>query len=261
MSVQSPTRPDAGDASATGLYCYGVVAARNAKAQPGGGLGGKRVEPVVHRDIAALVSDAPGSVRARRRDLLAHFDVVGKAFERGTVLPLRFGIVFDDEAALLREFLTPRHDELAGLLRELRDRVELRVTADYREDAILAEIVRQNGRVAKLREATGTAAAAGHPALVELGELVAAEVAARTARDARALVERLRPFALRYELDEEPIQYQLLRGSFLVDRHRVEKFDAALEAFAADNAGRIDFKYVGPLPPHSFVELTHGKGR
>jgi gas vesicle protein GvpL/GvpF len=254
MAVQSPPR------SATGLYCYGVLAAGDAKPQGGTGLGGEPVRPVVHEGLAALVSESPGNVRAKRRDLLAHFEVLGAAFEHGTVLPLQFGIVFEDEESLVRDFLAPRHKELSKLLRALDDQVELRVTAHYREDAILAEIVRQNGRVAKLRAATaGTAG--GHPALIELGELVAAEIQARTARDTRALLERLRPLAAEYQLEEEPIEYQLLRGSFLVERRRVAKFDAALESFAADNAGRIDFKYVGPLPPHSFVELTHGRGR
>lgn len=251
MAVETPPR------SATGLYCYGVVAAPDAKRQLAVGLDGKPVRPVVDGDLAALVSDAPGSVRAKRRDLMAHFEVLDAAFEHGTVLPLRFGIVFDDEETLVRDFLAPRQKELAKLLQELRDQVELRVTAHYRADALLAEIVRDSPRVSKLREATRTAAASGHPALIELGELVAAEVQARTARDAQELVARLRPSALRYELDEEPIEYQLLRGSFLVERKRVPKFEAELEAFAAENAGRVDVKYVGPLPPHSFVELTH----
>jgi gas vesicle protein GvpL/GvpF len=253
MAVQTPQR------SATGLYCYGVVPAPDAEPPRAGGLDGKPVRPVVHDGLAALVSEAPGNVRAKRRDLLAHFEVLGAAFEQGTVLPMRFGVVFDDEESLVRDFLAPRHKELTKLVRALRDQVELRVTAHYREDAMLAEIVRQNGRVAKLREATRTGG--GQAALVELGELVAAEVQARTVRDARALLELLRPLAVQHRLEEESIEYQLLRGSFLVERRRVAKFDAALDAFAADNAGRIDFKYVGPLPPHSFVELTHGGSR
>ena len=240
---------------ATALYCYGITAAATAKLQPGAGLGGAAVETVRSGDLAALVSRVPaGTVRARRRDLMAHFDVVAKAFEAGTVLPLRFGIVFDDERALVDGFLRPRQTELLSLLKELDGKVELRVTAHYREDAILAEAVRENPRIARLREATQNAPG-GHPALLELGELVAAEVQARTARDTRTLYERLRPHAIRFEADEEPIAYQLLRASFLVERKRVEKFDAALDAFAADNAGRIDVKLVGPLPPHSFVEL------
>jgi hypothetical protein len=261
MAVRNPPRTRAEELPATALYCYGITTAEAAKAQPESGLGGETVEAVACDGLAALTSGVPpGTVRARRRDLLTHFDVLGKAFEQGTVLPLRFGIVFKDERSLVEEFLRPRHDELAQLLHGLEGQVELRVTAHYREDAILAESVRGNARISKLSEATRGVTGA-HPALVELGELVSAEVQARTARDARALLERVRPFATRYELDQEPIAYQLLRASFLVERKRVPAFDQALEEFAAANAGRVDVKLVGPLPPHSFVELSHGARR
>jgi hypothetical protein len=243
MAVKSPPT--------TGLYCYGVVSARDARAQPRG-VGDEPVQPLVHGKVAALTSPAPGMVRARRRDLLAHMDVLGAAFEDGPVLPLRFGTVFESDDALVRDFLAPREDELAALLKEIAGQVELRVTAHYRADALLAEIVRENRRVAALRDATRNGA--GPPALVELGELVAAEVRARTARDTRALLERLRSHALRYDVTEEPIEYQLLRASFLVERKRVPKLESELERFAGEQAGRVDVKLVGPLPPHSFVE-------
>lgn len=258
MAVQSPPRTGAEETSSTALYCYGVTGADAATTQRDAGLAGKSVEPVRFRDLAALTSPVPpGRVRARRADLLCHFEVLRSAFERGTVLPLRFGIVFEDERSLVESFLEPRHDELVALLRELRDRVELRVTAHYREEAILAEIVRENPRVARLREATQAESA--RPLLLELGELVAAELRGRTERDARALLDRLGSLALDYELDDEPIENQVLRASFLVERKRVRAFDAAMEELASSQAGRIDFKYVGPLPPHSFVHLTGGE--
>jgi hypothetical protein len=113
--------------------------------------------------------------------------------------------------------------------------------------------------VAKLREATQERAA--QPLLLELGELVAAELRARTARDGRAILDRLLPLALAYELDEEPIEHQVVRASFLVERKRLSAFDSAMDELAEAHAERIDFKYVGPLPPHSFVGLTkEGRG-
>jgi len=255
MALQTPPRTGAREISSTALYCYGVTSAETAAAQPGAGLNGEPVEPVRFNELAALTSAVPPrKVRARRADLLRHFDVLGTAFERGTVLPLRFGIVFEDEDSLVADFLRPRHDELVRLLRELRDRVELRVTAHYREQAILGEIVRDNPRVAKLREATQERAA--QPLMLELGELVSAELQARTARNARAILERLLPLALAYEVDEEPIEHQVVRASFLVERKRLKAFDSAMDELAKAHAGRIDFKYVGPLPPHSFVGLT-----
>jgi hypothetical protein len=242
MAVQSPP--------STAIYCYGVTWAESARSQPAAGLGGKAVEPVRFEDLAALASEAPpGKVRARRADLMCHFDVLSTAFERGAVLPLRFGIIFDNETALVDELLKPRREELARLLRELRDRVELRVTAHYREEAILAEVVRENSRIARLRGQSS------QPLQLELGELVAAELQARTSRDARMILDRLRSLSLDLDVDEEPIEHQVLRASFLVERKRLTAFDAAMDDLASGQAGRIDFKYVGPLPPHSFVSL------
>jgi hypothetical protein len=242
MAVQSPP--------STALYCYGVTWAEAARPQRRGGLGGKPVEPVRFEELAALASEAPpGKVRARRADLMCHFDVLSTAFEHGAVIPLRFGMVFDNEATLVEELLRPRRAELVRLLKELHDRVELRVTAHYREEAILAEIVRENARVARLRGQSS------QPLQLELGELVAAELQARTNRDAREILDRLQSLSLELEVDEEPIEHQVLRASFLVARKRLQAFDAAMEDLASGQAGRIDFKYVGPLPPHSFVSL------
>jgi gas vesicle protein GvpL/GvpF len=262
MAVESPPRTGTGGVTTTALYCYGVMPADAARSRRDGGLGDAPVEAVRHGELAALTSPVPSKkVRARRADLLRHFEVLGTAFEDGTVLPLRFGIVFDDEESLVAEFLRPRHDELVGLLRELRDRVELRVTAHYREEAILAEVVRENPRVDRLREATRGERGPAHPLLLELGELVAAELRARTDADVRAILDRLRRLAVDYELDQEPIEHQVLRASFLVERKRVPAFDKAMDEIASRNAGRIDFKYVGPLPPHSFVNVIHGERR
>jgi hypothetical protein len=239
MAVQSPPF--------TALYCYGVTWADAAEAQRSGGLAGKSVEPVRFEELAALASEAPeGKIRARRADLMCHFDVLARAFERGTVIPLRFGIVLED---VVEDFLRPRRDELVRLLQELQGRVELRVTAHYREEAILAEIVRENARVARLRGQSSQGL------LMELGELVAGELQARTNRDARAILDTLQPLVIDHEVDEEPIEHQVLRASFLVERKQVPAFDSAMEDLASGQAGRIDFKYMGPLPPHSFVSL------
>src|SRR5204862_7673337 len=70
-----------------------------------------------------------------------------------------------------------------------------------------------------------------------------------------ARLDRLRRLALDVEVDQEPIEHQVLRASFLVERGKVSAFDDAMEELAREHAGRIRFKYVGPLAPHSFVSV------
>jgi hypothetical protein len=240
------------------VYCYGVTWANLGAPSGATGVGGETVGSVSEGELAALTSPvASPNVRAKRRDLLNHSEVLAAALGRGTVLPLRFGVVFENEAALVADFLRPRQDELAKLLRRFEGSVELTVRATYEEDAILAEIVRENPRVARLREETlGGAAAATYPLKVELGERVAGELQNRTLRDRKALLDRLHPLALDLEVDQEPIENQVLRASFLVARDNVGAFDDAMDELAGHHAGRIRFKYVGPLPPHSFVDVA-----
>src|SRR5206468_3653291 len=82
-------------------------------------------------------------VPAKRRDLLRHAEVLGTALEHGTVLPLRFGVVFENATALVEDLLLPRYAELVQLLGRFEGRVELSVKAFFREEAILAELAQQ----------------------------------------------------------------------------------------------------------------------
>jgi len=138
----------------TGLYCYGVTWARAASGQPEG-VAGARVETARSGDLAALVSPVRANkMRARRADLLKHLDVLTAALAEGTVLPFRFGTIFADEDELVGKLLEARRDELTRLLREFDGLVELNVRAFFRGDVVLAEIVRESPRVARLREQT-----------------------------------------------------------------------------------------------------------
>jgi hypothetical protein len=196
-------------------------------------------------------------VRAKRRDLLRHAEVLADAVEHGTVLPLRFGTVFGSADELVGQFLEPRHDELADLMRDFEGRVELTVKAFYRENVILGEIVRENPGIAHLRAASQSGPeATTYPLRIDLGERVAHELRNRTQRDAKELLAALRPLALAVEIDTQPIEHQVLRASFLVERKRVHAFDKKVDELAQRQAKRMQFKYVGPLAPHSFVNLT-----
>ncbi|CAM5675520.1 hypothetical protein SBADM41S_11610 [Streptomyces badius] len=88
-----------------GLYVYAVVGEGIELPAGAGGVGDP---PAVLRvigtgRIAAVVSDAPARLRARRRDLLAHQDLLMDLADSGPVLPMRFGMVAPDEDALLAQ--------------------------------------------------------------------------------------------------------------------------------------------------------------
>jgi Gas vesicle synthesis protein GvpL/GvpF len=235
---------------------YGIVPAKTPLDGAPPGIGGAPVGRVVSGGLAALVSPVEGDdLRATRRDLLSHSAVLEHAVAAGPVLPLRFGIVLRDEEAVAEELLEARHDELRTLLKRFERLVELRVKAFYVEEAVLREIVRSDPAIARLNEATrGLPEASLHPQRIRLGEVVARALEARRENDTRAILARLRPLAEEVVVEESDAS-RAFTASFLVERDRVEAFDRAMDELARAHEGLITFKYLGPLPPHSFVSF------
>lgn len=241
-------------ASPPAVYVYGVTRSGTSLRRLTG-LADAAVDLVEHGELAAIVSDAPpGLLRAKRRDVLRHTEVLQRALESETVLPLAFGIVFANRSSVVEDLLGARYEELVGLMQRFDALVELTVRAFYREDVVLAEIVRDDRGIAELREAT-QAGRVPEGARVKLGEAVAQQLDVRRARDSDALLGRLLPLARDVVVEERRAEYEVLRASFLVERHTMERFDARMQELAREQDERMLFKYTGPLAPHSFVSL------
>lgn len=229
-------------------YVYGVTWADGARGGRREGVAGADVRPLEHGELAALVSDLPSpDVRARRRDLLRHAEVLQDAFERETIVPLGFGTVFDSDGDVVAELLEPRYEELVALLQRLDGLVELTVRAFYDEEAVLSEIVRDDPEVAALRAQVGPAEQ------LRLGEAVAQALGARREADAGEIVASLTRVSRDLVVEERVAELEVLRAAFLVDRAAVSDFDAGLEEVVSRRRDVLRVKLTGPLPPHHFV--------
>ncbi|MBV8954875.1 MAG: GvpL/GvpF family gas vesicle protein, partial [Solirubrobacterales bacterium] len=233
-------------------YVYGIVEAGTTKPR-GRGIGGAPLRVVAGEDAAALVSEvASGNVRLGRDEILLHADVLERALARGTVLPMRLGVVMSDQQEVRSRLLEEHGPELRAQLAEFAGKVEIRIRGVYAEDLLLREVVDEHPQIASLREAVRDESdAATYYSRIRLGELVAAAVQRRREQDAQAIVDALASAALAVEVGEPGHERVAVQASFLVERERLPVFDERLEEVAADYGGRIRFKYVGPLPPHS----------
>jgi gas vesicle protein GvpL/GvpF len=238
-------------------YVYGVVPA-SAPAPRGAGIGDARVQTIVAADTAAIVSDVPeGELQAGRTELMVHARVLEEALESGAVLPMRFGVVMENADSVRRDLLERFHDELVPQLDELEGKVELHVRAVYEEQALMSEVVRTNPEIARLREELrGQPEDATYYERIRLGEMVAAAVERQRERESTEIVDALAPLALAIEAGSPQHERVVLTASFLVERSRLEEFDRAVDELGRRQAGRMRFKYTGPLPAHSFVQLS-----
>lgn len=237
-------------------YVYGVV--RSDGSPPAvEGIAGAPLELVAAGTVAALTSVAPAEeLEAGREDLLTHSRVLEASLEKGTVLPMRFGVVVPDDDTLRERLLGEHREELTAQLAEMDGKVEIAIKGLYDEEAVLREMVAGDPEIAGLRDAIkGKPEAATYPERIRLGELVAGAFAAQQERDSAAIVEALRPHAVAVEVGEPVHERMAVNASFLVERSALPAFDRAVDELGAREAGRIRLRYTGPLPPHSFVEL------
>jgi hypothetical protein len=243
-------------AAAGATYIYGVL---DAGEEPRGitGIGGAPLREVVNDGIAALVSELPGDELILGRDeMTTHARVLEAALQQGTVLPMRFGVVMDGDTAVRRDLLEAHREELQRQLAELSGKVELRVRAIYDEQRLMREVLADDPELARMRDSLrGVPEDAAHFRRIQLGEMVADAVSRRREADADWIMESLLPLALDAEVTAPAHERVVVSASFLLEATRVPAFDRAVDDLGRAQAERMRFRYTGPLPPHSFVEL------
>lgn len=240
-------------------YLYGVVRRPERKRLDRAGVGNppSALRLVEHRNISALVSDTGGPEqesegRALRRDLRAHEEVVRKAMEMGPVLPVSFGTIFEDDEQLVQNFLRPNLAELERLLDDFDGLVEVTFKAEFVEESVIQRLL---DRDVELRAWRDSARYSGPDEQIAFGRALAIAIEEEGAIVADSLMARLTPLARDSRFGSPGHGVAVLKGSFLVEERQLGKFDAAVEALAKERAGLVEFDYVGPLPPYSFINL------
>ncbi|WP_306187848.1 GvpL/GvpF family gas vesicle protein [Streptomyces sp. MK5] len=235
-------------------YVYGIMAASHPSPPQGTAGVGEPPRPVrvlKAGELAAVVSDAPEELRPKRRDLLAHQNVLSEAGAEGCVLPMRFGSVAPDDATVTG-VLTERAEHYTERLRALDGKVEYNVKAGHVEEAVLHRVMAENPDIRAQAEANRLAGGGSYDDRLRLGEMVAGAVKAREAEDGAQVVRALTPAAAAVSSGPESTGW-LANASFLVDREAAARFLDAAEQVRRDMP-HLELRVNGPLPPYSFVE-------
>jgi hypothetical protein len=238
----------------TKLYVYAIVSNEavldlaGIQAIGDGTLGSVRRAVRKGLRIDAVVSDAPVDLRGKRRDLLAHQAVLARLAEQGTLLPMRFGAVAADEAALFAG-LEEQESNYLEFLEAVDGRVEFNVKAVPDETSFIAAAardpaVRSANEAAKCEQT--------QQRRIELGQRVADAVARRTRSCGDEVLSRLRPLAVTATSMDSQDRYAL-NASFLIDRASVGQFTTAVNDLQRNVSPYLELIMTGPLPPYSFV--------
>ncbi len=240
-----------------GLYLYGITPEYQARRWNLQGINrAPFIYTISHNGLSAVVSDGGGEIsEANQDDLLTHNRVLEQVMQTSSVLPLRLGTVAASESDV-RAFLQSSQRPLRNALKQIERKVEFDVEAAWNGGEIFKLIEEQDVEVRKFKE---NAFAAGKPLgpdeQLAAGIVVANAIARQRAQFAKSVEEELKPCSERVNSLKSRDNETVFNAAFLVDKERAKAFEAAIYRLG-DLHGRIlKFRYAGPLPCYSFVNL------
>lgn len=205
---------------------------------------------VSNGELSAVVSEAPDDLSVSRRDVEAHQEVQQQLWADGAILPLSFGFVAPDEAAV-EALLQEQAETFSRRLDELTGRAEFNVKGVLDEDTLLRAVLTESARARELNDAIREGGGTYEDRLA-LGELVAQEVQGRQEALGEEVLAALRPYVLDERLAPASQQY-FVNVSFLVEGERSDEFAEAGGELAEALGEGVELRLRGPLPPYSFV--------
>ena len=242
-----------------GKYIYGIIDTNGVRNFGAIGIGGRGdvVSNISYQDISAVISNYPmEKYELSKENLLAHEEVVERVMSDYTVLPVRaFTIAANAEE--VRDFLRKHYRELTGLLKDMDNKVELGLTAYWKDmTTIFQEIVNENRKIRTLREKiAGVAERQGFKEKINLGEMVASALKYKKEIEGEEILRSFKKSAIDFRMNDVRGDEMIINAAFLIDRGWENEFDSKVRELNSKYAQRIRFKYVGPMPPYNFVNL------
>jgi len=243
-----------------GQYIYCIVGTGEARNFGPIGIGdrGDPVTTISYKDLGVVVSSVPMTKYVVSKEtMLSHEKVIEAVMKDHALLPVRFYTVAPN-AEEIRSLLRRRYLEFKKLLRELDNKVELGLKAFWRDmNAIFQELASESGEKKRLRvRMTNCSAKEAGQDKDAASEMLKQALEHQKAKEKEALLQTLRHLSSDSCLNMTYGDDMLMNAAFLVDRAWEKEFDREVEELTARYKDRIEFKYIGPAPPYSFVNIV-----
>lgn len=240
-----------------GLYLYGIIQDDHELRWSLKGISGATaIYTVRHDSLSAVVSDGASEIyETTQDDLLAHNRVLEEVMKTHSVLPLRLGTVARSETEV-KAFLQKAYRPLRDALGQIESKVEFDVEAEWNGGEIFRLIDEQDEKIRKYKEQIATTGKRlGLEEQMGAGMMVAEAIARQRAGFAKAIEAELKPWSERVSSLKSRAKETVFNAAFLVHEEQTKAFEEAIYRLG-DLHGRIlKFRYAGPLPCYSFVNL------
>jgi len=233
-------------------YIYGIT-----EGLKGGGLGEvglnrAEVTTVTFKDLCALSSEVLIPEDLTPEDARLHENVILKAMDRGTVIPVSFGLLVKDDDEV-RALLRQGYHALKETVERLRNMIQADVSISW-DSRILAQVFKGEGRVRAVYEELNKDPNS-LTLKIELGRMVKEALSKKETELAPKVLSRLKRLSRGYMENRVEGHETILNSSFLLDGERKESFIAEVSEIERDYEGMLTPKCIIPLPVYSFVGI------
>lgn len=244
--------------TSSGKYLYGIIKEPSPKRFDISGIEDNAVYTVNWKNLAVVVSDSSnGEVDPTRKNVRAHAMVQEKLLSEYTLLPMGFGMVASSDEEALR-LLEENYDALLREIEYLRGKIEVALKVYWNQEAVRKELEEKSKDLSKLKAKieSSTSVVEAQSLLVEAGMLVEGLIEKWKDKCVDKIYDSLKRLAVGSKLSDPMGIKNILNASFLLERPREEAFKQEVYRLDSEFEGRLDFKYIAPLPPYNFVGIT-----
>lgn len=201
-------------------------------------------------EIGLVCSEMEQDTAGSRESMRLYTDVLCGMIKRTTIVPLRFGTLFDDEEQIIAN-LRQGAGTYKKLLARLAGQIEVELKVWWKKEGF-EQTIMANKRLSRWKKALENNIGLGYD-VVEFGKAVQAVADAEREKLAKLFLARLRPLATDHVLKEATDEFQAFDAVFLVSRSKEAEFDHAVGVLYDREPGKYIFKYTGPWAPHHFI--------
>ncbi len=244
-----------------GRYIYGLI--RAAEDRDYGCIGLEhsskpgRVSTLRVDSLAAVVSEySPREkVLPVRRNLEPHHRVIREVMKTTTIIPMTFGHVAKNAAAVERA-LRDNRGEIEAELDRVDGKVEMGLKVRWDVDNIFEYFIGADPDLAALRDAIFGRSQAPAPAeKIELGRQFDQRLTQERDEQTDRVVAAFRPYFSELKVNPPKDEKMVMDLAFLVEREQLKVFEEQVYQIAGTFPPQYLFDYGGPWAPFNFAEL------
>ncbi len=243
-----------------GRYIYAIIATDGDKQFGPVGIGGRNDEVFTQRylDVGAVVSSSPViQYPVTRANTLAHQQILERVMIDHSLLPVRFGTIADDADQIRNKVLIARYAEIRERLAYVSDKIELGLKVLWIDKSeLFREIVNENKEIRRIRDRMTEKKGVVKRDQMRLGEMVKKALDHKRMKIEKDILSLLHPHCVDHRKNPVFGDQMITNSAFLIFKHQESSFDQAVNDLAEIHAAQLKFKYVGPVPPCNFVEMS-----